>query len=110
MNTIENNKLIAEFMGEKLPYLNEKGNWEFMVKDAGLISSPNIENLNKFLGFNYDNDWNCLMEVVEKILSISLELDSMEMYYNITDSIPRIDHAYKDVIDFIKWYNEQKSA
>jgi hypothetical protein len=66
MNT-ENNKLIAEFMGVKLPYKNSNGNWEYMVEGAGLVSSPNIEDLNRFLSFRYDKDWNLLMQVVEKI-------------------------------------------
>jgi hypothetical protein len=48
------------------------------------------------------------MEVVEKILDISLNLDTMEMYYNITDSIPRIDHTYNACVEFVKHYNEKK--
>lgn len=46
------------------------------------------------------------MEVVEKILNISLELDEMERYYNITDAIPYIQNTYDEVVVFIDWYNE----
>ena len=48
----ENNIIIAKFMGKDLPYINNKGNWEYFVKDAGLINSPNIKDINKFLNFN----------------------------------------------------------
>ena len=46
-----------------------------------------------------------MMPVIQKILDISLNLDSMEMYYNITDSIPKIDQAYEEVVKFIINYN-----
>ena len=53
----------------------------------------------------FHEDWNELMQVVEKILNISLDLDSMELYYNITDNIPNIKQAYNSCVEFIKWYN-----
>jgi len=81
MNTTENNKLIAEFLhGENATHPNQ-----------------------------YHENWNELMQVIQKILDISLKLDSMEMYYNITDSIPEIKNTYEAVVEFIKWYNQQKN-
>lgn len=123
MNT-ENNKIIAEFMGEKLPYKNDKGSWEFYVKDAGLINSPNIEDIDRFLGFNYHSDWNLLMEVVEKIES----LDGKKYYvvikhtqckfanYYTEETIANVIHTHNKMqsvylacLDFIKWYIENSA-
>jgi hypothetical protein len=94
----ENNKIISEFMGYHYVPETTLAHDYFMVK--GRYIRPH--------GIKFDTDWNWLMEVVEKILNICLELDSMEMYYNITDSIPKIDKAYNDCVEFIKWYNENK--
>ena len=100
-NITENNKLIAEFLGEiKQPfefpqfgYINIMGDWKDTFFDNQL---------------KFHSNWNWLMQVVEKILNVSLEIDSMEMYYNITDSIPYIAKTYGECVEFIKWYNEQK--
>jgi hypothetical protein len=104
MKTIENNKLIAEFMCIKYIYddkyienIKEMRANGVMFEQGYMLSE-----------LKYDTDWNWLMSVVEKILDISLELDSMEMYYNITDSIPYINSTYNACIEFIKWYNENK--
>jgi hypothetical protein len=103
MTTTENNKLLAEFMGvrhtddskylETLKEMKSNG----LYFEQGYMTSE----------LHYYTDWNWLMEVVEKILDISLNLDTMEMYYNITDSIPRIDHTYNACVEFVQWYNEQ---
>ena len=103
-NIIENNKIIAEFLG----YIN--------TTPSDKVFSIYENNANPFLGktllepmsMKFNSDWNWLMKVVEKILNVSLELDSIEMYYNITDSIPHITKTYEKCIEFIKWYNENK--
>jgi|TARA_R110000868_G_scaffold74337_10_gene214990 hypothetical protein len=121
MNT-ENNILIAEFMGAKLPYKNKKGIWEYMVDGAGLVNSPNREDLLKFLNFNYHNDWNCIMEVVKKIADeTEYELVSGYdyCYWNKYGENPfenaeegfggyyKIENIYKAVVEFIKWHNNK---
>ena len=91
-NIIENNKLIAEFMEypkHKIDFVGKRLNFENSKHNT------------------YHIDWNWLMKLIEKILNVSLELDSMEMYYNITDSIPDIVKTYGKSVEFIKWYNEQ---
>ena len=100
MNT-ENNKLIADFM--KLSYIDDTKYIENLkeMKSNGLYFEQGYMTSE----LKYDTDWNWLMKVVEKILDISLNLDSMEMYYNITDCIPNITQAHFAVVDFIKWYN-----
>ena len=130
----ENNIIIAKFMGKDLPYLNNKGNWEYFVKDAGLINSPNIKDINKFLNFNYNSDWNWLMEVVEEIESIkdsyhgrfgvyisanSCTIQSTNFrpdkpipnpphYYDNIVLNTKIESTYYSVLNFINFYNKQK--
>ena len=127
MNT-ENNKLIAEFMGKQLPYKSDNGNWKFNVKGAGLITSTNVEDLNRFLGFDYDINWGMLMPVVEKIENLEyidrmgrFNVTSVNFEENYTGSIfdlgkeiiqeegeDKITATYNVVVKFIKWYNQQK--
>ena len=108
----ENNKLIAEFMGEKLPYKNEQNKWEFDVQGAGKISSTNIEDLFRFMGYNYHNDWNYLMLVVEKCFKIEANYG---LHKNIEDALifsseNRIQDVYNACVTFIEWYNKQNAV
>ena len=110
-NIIENNKLIAEFMGvfDKILSTGNIHSWSdapfyYTTEDT---KEKVIKNISKYS--KYSKDWNWLMQVVEKMLNVSLELDSMEMYYNITDAIPDITKTYEKSVEFIKWYNENKS-
>jgi hypothetical protein len=122
MNTIENNKLIAEFMG---CYQNNEGFW-------GFENTPNHKrwHTDRFLDCTkYDTDWNWLMLVVEKIsntkrskwspntypcVKITGRGCKISFYGNyekvITDIIRpnRIKAVYDACIEFIKWYNQQK--
>jgi hypothetical protein len=97
MENFKNNKLIAEFMG-----------WNIDNPSTLPTNLHQEEETQGFWELKFDTDWNWLMEVVEKILNICLELDSMEMYYSITDSIPDINQSYNEVIEFINWYNGNK--
>lgn len=116
--TIENNKLLAEFMGEKLPYTNKEGNFEFVVEGAGKVSSPNEEDLYRFLPYKYNTDWNWLMQVVEKIES--LENHGFTIYRKTTNinGLPielantikgtKIESVYNACVEFVKWYSAQE--
>jgi hypothetical protein len=95
MTTTEKNKLIAEFMGYEI--LNEYCD-QFPTKEVD--SLPMLE-------FMFSS-WDELMPVIQKILEISLEMSSMEMYYNITDSIPNFENTYNACVEFILWYNQNK--
>ena len=108
-NIVENNKLIAEFMGvfDKILSTGNIHSWSdapfyYTTEDT---REKVIKNISKYS--KYSKDWNWLMQVVEKMLNVSLELDSMEMYYNITDAIPDITKTYEKSVEFIKWYNKQ---
>ena len=122
MKTIENNKLIAEFLGEtKQPfefsqfgYINSLGEWKDTFFDNQL---------------KFHSDWNWLMEVVEKIenlqdennhvmYNVQIEQSFTEIIDNHTSEIviydidadSKIEAVYNTVIEFIKWYNEQNKT
>ena len=90
----ENNKLIGEFMNVdySIPYM-----WR-----PGAFTAFTTQML------QYDKSWDWLMPVIQKCVIIAAELDEWERYWKITDMIPRIDTTYEAVVEFIKWYNEQK--
>ncbi len=96
-STLENNKLIAEFMEVK-----------------HLYSTTRIETL------KYHSDWNWLMEVVEKIESLGNDVlitsNYIQIAYNEGENFIVIElegnikifAVYNACVEFIKWYNENK--
>ena len=120
MNT-ENNKLIAEFMAvypkdtTKSPYLPSPfyagagASWDETSKQKLM---PQLQ---------YHDSWDWLMPVVEKIETILHDDSTVHIEYNrcwidhyeawaIIDVVhnSRLEAVYKAVIEFIKWYNENK--
>ena len=117
MNTIENNKIIAEFMGYEIAFGN--------TSEPCIIGKQNACTPLKF-----HSDWNWLMEVVEKIektrrskwskytfacVKIS-SLGCQIIFYGnreeiISDVVRpyKMEAVYDACLKFIKWYNEQKS-
>ena len=136
MNVIENNKLMAEFLGLEshlkngattIVYMHGQHHiqdWEYFDKGKELLITP--------IEMKFHNDWNWLMEVVEKIYNLSGE---NKPYYGITfvmhndtfqfgldnqqekglnkhisskkNNLTRIQVVYNACIEFIKWYNNQ---
>lgn len=110
MDTTENNKLIAEFMGLKI-----HSDFDTMCENL----------LRKDSSFNtalFNASWDWLMTVVDKIESIKIEDYKVlvEISTNICTIAPahweeliniqssdRFSAVYHAVIDFINWYNEQ---
>ena len=106
MNTQENNKLIAEFMGlVKSSYRNMY--WTEKAKEG--FGEGELVNL------LYHTSWDWLMPVVENIKILVMEDDSDELYNseewdNITHTLVQIEikSVYKAVVEFIKQYNENE--
>ena len=116
--TTESNKIIAEFMGWELKHNPNISQKTWNNKEKGYCKykeSTFIE---------YSNDWNWLMEVVEKIKK---ETNEDEFLSRLTTRETRkaidlestlencfrksylsIESVYNSCIEFIKWYNEQK--
>ena len=105
MSTIENNTLIAEFMGG-YQYDKEDNFVTFDLTD-NMFSHDTI--LLKNLKFH--SDWNWLMEVVDKISNIkhwclNATIDWLSESQN-RDGIYTIQDMYESVVEFIKEYNKQ---
>ena len=108
MNTQENNKLIAEFMGITP---NEAG-----VYHVSKHKGYDVENL------NYQKSWDWLMPVVEKIeeddeVDVNILLNGTRIFRWRTDTDivnnvadisfdKKIEHVYDAVVEFIKQYNK----
>ena len=125
--TIENNKLIAEFMGGEFANHNcqPTAYWEFW-KDEPPSNAPYIFNRH----LKYHTSWDWLMPVVEKVTSLTKEKryippgkyleykEQRDKYdeqweklfdyqaYNFFSG--EIKSIYQAIVEFIKWYNSNK--
>lgn len=103
----EKNKIIAEFMGLKI------------ITDGISFFDTDYNRLK-----NYHSDWSQIMEVVEKIENIGATVIIGRMFCDIKYTNPldqskhfeirivsgvKINTTNGAVIEFIKWYNEQKA-
>ena len=127
-NIIENNKLIAEFMGvfDKILSTGNIHSWSdapyyYTTEDT---REKVIKNISKYS--KYSNDWNWLMKVVEKIESIEdcvYQVDILQEGCKILkrccllidkrvgkleSDTTKIESVYNACVEFIKWYNKQK--
>ena len=110
-NIIENNKLIADFLG-------------FQKTDIGMYDSEGIlklsytkDNVFDELLFHTSFDW--LMPVIKQIgdkTGFELIMNYSESYWNNAgenpfdesfDGYEKVEGVYKAVVSFINWYNEQ---
>ena len=107
--TIEGNKLIAIFMGWiKSPYDNTLNK----VYSKDLLEGKHLQY------FCYDESWDELMPVVEKIeslgfrveiigLTCSIYTNSEENIYVDEPAMTKTEATWQSVVEFIKWYNSQ---
>lgn len=102
----EGNKLITEFIECK-----KDKNWENWYKVPKKYQKD-FRTSAFGIGFSceFHCSWNWLMPVIKKILEITVELDEMEMYYSIIDQIPHIEQVFYAVVEFIKWYNNERKS
>ena len=111
-NIIENNKLIAEFLSVKIHPCETIENFKVLpIEERGLYNGYFIDAL------KYHEDWNWLMQVVEKIESLGYRIEIVKhicrIYLSnketiiISENTPKIEAVYNACVEFIKWYNEQ---
>jgi hypothetical protein len=111
MNTQENNKLIAEFMGYKISYGGEyllsDSLPQFLGSDHREWCSNRVENDNLIWEIpkdclEYHTSWDWLKPVVDKIEQVHegvpQELINLSLFST-------IDEVYNAVVEFIKQYN-----
>ena len=106
---MENNKLIAEFMGlyDEISLDSIAGNihsWSdapffYITEDSKEKVMEGITEYSK-----YHTSWDWLMPVIEKCLDVSND-DNIEGFYSIQNVVPNIEATYRAVVEFIKEYN-----
>lgn len=112
MSVLENNKLIAEFMGIVYPMLDN-----VIVIDNVVTKEDDLQ---------YHKSWDWLMPVVEKIEAtldddgygnnVLIETSSCtilsgndgSVVIGFTEGITKREATYQAVVEFIKWYNKNK--
>ena len=106
---MEDNKLIAEFMG----YNIEEVNGDSYATLPDMLESLAIEEL------QYHSSWDCwLMPVVKKCLSMKMDSGisgTQGEYVYISDIEASllacdIEETYLSTVEFIKWYNKQEKS
>lgn len=121
MNIEKSNKLIAEFMGIKT-YRGGKGIGKGQIFYRG--ANPNHFKSVSQNTLHYHSSWDWLMPVVEKIEGLGWEVqigyhlyakeseilvhDSGDSHHWTYRNSSKIQAVYEAVIEFIKFYNEQK--
>ena len=102
MNTLENNKLIAEFMNLNL--YNSFWYKSNIATEKKICKENNLK---------FHSDWNWLMKAVKRIDEISLNAPTIWNLEGKTNDIfismreVNIELTYNRVIDFINFYNNQ---
>jgi len=108
MNT-EENKLIAEFMGWKV----DKSISSAHFKKTGGYHLTNGTRTMASNQLQYHTSWDWLMPVVEKIEHTSAYVNVKGCHVKISTWVDvnaptKLEAVHKAVVEFIKWYNEQK--
>jgi hypothetical protein len=104
MNTAENNKLIAEFMGV---YYNENDETYYSnccELDSTMDSPRYITDDPTELKFHTSWDW--LMPVIDKCYELTEDDEMMEIVTHL--QVIDMNNTHKAVVEFIKWYNKSK--
>ena len=123
MKTIENNKIIAEFLSVKIHPCETIENFKFLpIEERGLYNGYFIDEL------KYHEDWNWLMEVVEKIESIEYGIYQVDILQEgckilercrllidnrvskLESDTTKIESVYLACVEFIKWYNNKNKV
>ena len=98
---MEDNKLIAEFMGHKLGLDGDgMGEPQCRIFENGL-GTKRIED-------TYSKSWDWLMPVVKKIFALSVADENIELFYDVQTHIPDKTATYNAVVEFIKTYNDER--
>lgn len=118
MNTIENNKLIAEFMDIHEIMLDEYSNYEIDVIYPILGIKPHHHKglIIHESDLQFHTSWDWLMPVVSKMRYMynHCEVGGTEYIEDLISVIAQgcvethISQVYEGMVGFIKWYNENK--
>lgn len=106
MNTLENNKLIAEFMGAYVGNPMEDGR-EVLCGVPAYYSKKGFTNTHLTEDLKYHKSWDWLIPVVEKICAIE-DGEGYKFRRSLDGGLfIGIDNVYNTATQFIQWYNNQ---
>lgn len=128
METVENNKLIAEFMGSKyinIPYTDNDGNiqdfWHWSKPENGwpvnIYGGMEMSTAFMIENWFYHSSWDWLMPVVDKIESLGNQIavfnkaaaisncKNLNLFSDSFKGETKIEATYKAIVRFIKWHN-----
>lgn len=124
METIDSNKLIASFMGARVMAFQDgtEGHTFWNPGDMAGRSGSFPDGSTNYYTYNkgYNDSWDWLMPVVDKIESLGYSVEIIETYCLITKTnshticdngggdFTKLSATYKSVVEFIVWYNDQK--
>jgi len=118
---IENNILIAEFLGGELELWEAEDRLgDDVINNAYYMHFPNSIDIIAIEDLDYHENWNCLMEVVEKIENhnefcnilftpngCAIDVNIENGFHYSIDCDTKIEAVYKACIEFIKWFNNE---
>lgn len=113
MNTneiLEGNKLIAEFIGFVLNYIDEEKTMPYYIHNEKYLSNPpSTILLYKGEELKYHSSWDWLIPCVDKIYDMD-EYSEYKQTLSIFNGGVEINtkfiiSTFKDVLVFIEWYN-----
>ena len=103
---LNNNKIIAEFMGVKPCRTHPDKQCFLKIKDN------NNPSLQYFHLLKYHKSWDWLIPVIDKIYSSDDYVKYKDSLGQFSDgvfiNIKFISSTYNNVVDYIKWYNDNK--
>lgn len=113
MDTQENNKLIAEFMGVKPLHLGASLEYEMYGVLDCIEDGENEKHFFIEEELIFHTSWDWLMPVVENVKNIGTDSETTEKEFNILNNIDeglmmvRIDLVLEALAMYIKFHNEQ---
>jgi glycogen debranching enzyme len=109
--TIEKNRMLLDFMGEKPVYNSFTGKYGWSDSPWFACSYDTEEEVMDAVAkyAKYNSDWNWLMKCIEKILSICSDIDRVYEYDTIIEQMPEIEHTFNAVIGWVEYYNKYYS-
>lgn len=124
MKTIENNKIIAEFLDWEFDDLSETFETPFLkLVEPQAFGDEQFSSKLQDFELEFNSDWNWLMVVVEKIESLGYKIDISKwensqycgIYLNGkkiagNETNTKIEAVYNACVEFIKWYNNQNKV
>lgn len=113
MENLENNLLIAEFMGVK-PTQISSSVWGLSNMPFWSVTGPTPEKVmqDAAKNFGFDTDWNKLILVGQKCMELALNIDAHEWVTGLEEAAVTysLGNVNKEIVEFIKWFNNQKGA